>query len=306
MTELPISLPEEQLEKKDSSAQAAFSKLVGVASALWHNTKSRAGIIILLALAIIGITGRLFTPYSPFLPEFAAYLPPSSAHLLGTNYEGQDVFSQFLYGTGTSLMVGFAVGALASLIGLGVGVVAGYYGKLPDTVLMRFVDVLLVLPGFPLLIVLSSYFPPTLESTIIILAILGWPFMSRVMRSQTLSLKQKQFVMGSRLSGLSNFRIIARDILPFLAPIIIVNSIFIVVGAVVAQAGLAFFGLGDISSVNWGTMLYWFQAEEGILYKAWWWLLPPGLGIMFLGIGGNLFNNGLSDVMGFGDRNGSR
>lgn len=283
-----------------------LKSLTPVIKSLWMDKKSRAGIIILLGLVVFGVLGQIYTPYSPFSPAFADYLPPSSAHLLGTNYEGQDVLSQFMYGTGTSLMVGFAVGALASIIGVLVGVVAGYFGRLADSILMRFVDVLLVIPGFPLLVVLSSYFPPTLTSTIIILAILGWPFMSRVIRSQTLSLRQKQFVTASRLSGLSNIRIIARDIMPFLVPIIIVNSIFIVVGAVVAQAGLAFFGLGDITSVNWGTMLYWFEAEEGILFKAWWWLLPPGIGIMLLGIGANLFNNGLSEVIGFGGGNSER
>lgn len=306
MMENPVNLQDGQADDSGSVLSSAISRLRPIFSALYHNHKSFSGSFILISLVAIGVIGRLYTPYSPFSPAFTDYLPPSSLHLFGTNYEGQDVFSQFLYGTGTSLMVGFAVGALSSIIGLAVGVTAGYYGKLSDTVLMRFVDVLLVIPAFPLLIVLSSYFPPTLESTIIILAILGWPFMSRVMRSQTLALKQKQFVKASKLSGMSNLRIIARDILPFLLPIIIVNSIFIVIGAVVAQAGLAFFGLGDISSVNWGTMLYWFQAENGILANAWWWLLPPGIGIMLLGIGGNLFNNGLSDVMGFGGNNGSR
>lgn len=306
MTDIPQNLLEQLDTARDSTFQEFMKKLRVNLSGLYHNRKSFAGSVILLGLVAIGILGRIYTPHSPFLPAYADYLPPSGAHLLGTNYEGQDVFSQFLYGTGTSLMVGFAVGALSSIIGLAVGVVAGYYGKITDSLLMRFVDVLLVIPAFPLLIVLSSYFPPTLESTIVILAILGWPIMSRVIRSQTLALRQKQFVMSSRLSGMSNARIIGRDILPFLIPIIIVNSIFIVIGAVVAQAGLAFFGLGDISSVNWGTMLYWFQAENGILSNAWWWLLPPGIGIMLLGIGGNLFNNGLSEVMGFGENNGAR
>ncbi len=306
MTEFP-GTPQEALKRERGSIfNDLANNLKPILSGLYHNKKSLAGGLILLGLISIGIIGRLYTPYSPFSPAFADYLPPSSLHLLGTNYEGQDVFSQFLYGTGTSLMVGFAVGALSSIIGLAVGVVAGYYGRITDSLLMRFVDVLLVIPAFPLLIVLSSYFPPTLGSTIIILAILGWPIMSRVIRSQTLALRQKQFVKSSRLSGMSNAKIIGRDILPFLVPIIIVNSIFIVIGAVVAQAGLAFFGLGDISSVNWGTMLYWFQAENGILVKAWWWLMPPGIGIMLLGIGGNLFNNGLSEVMGFGENNGSR
>jgi peptide/nickel transport system permease protein len=306
MTEVQLKAPGSSVNRFFSFMSRGTDRLRPLLSSLWQNPKSRSGIIILGCLVGLGVIGGIYTPYSPFAPAFADYLPPSWAHLLGTNYEGQDVLSQFMYGTGTSLLVGFSVGVLASIIGTVVGVVAGYYGKIPDTFLMRFVDVLLVIPGFPLLIVLSSYLPPTLESTIIVLAILSWPFMSRVIRSQTLSLKQKQFVMASKLSGMSNLKIMARDILPFLLPLIIINSIFIVVGAVVAQAGLAFFGLSDISSVNWGTMLYWFEAEEGILFKAWWWLLPPGIGIMLLGIGGNLLNNGLSETLGFGEKNSSR
>jgi peptide/nickel transport system permease protein len=163
---------------------------------------------------------------------------------------------------------------------------------------MRTVDVLLVIPGFPLLVILSAYLPPTIWSTILILSILSWPFHARVIRSQTLTLKRRAFVLASRLSGLGSFRIIVRDLIPNMLPIIFINSIFVVVGAIVAQAGLAFFGLGNINSVNWGTMLYWFDTENGILFKAWWWLLPPGLGIMALGIGANLLSNAVSETNG--------
>lgn len=263
---------------------------------VWSNRKGKAGALIFIAMILIAVLGRIFSPYSPYDTSFGIYLPPSAAHLLGTNYVGEDVMSEFLYGTGVSLMVGFIVAIAAMAIGTLVGITAGYMGSVTDDVLMRLVDILLVIPGFPLLVILSAYLPPTIWSTILILSVLSWPFNSRIIRSQTLSLKRRSFVLASRLSGLSSFRIIIRDLIPNVLPIIFINSIFIVVGAIVAQAGLAFFGLGNINSINWGTMLYWFETEDAIIFKAWWWLLPPGFGIMALGIGANLLSNAVSET----------
>jgi peptide/nickel transport system permease protein len=265
---------------------------------LWRNRDGRAGLIILSALIAIAVYGYFFPPYNPSAPRFPIYLPPSASHLLGTDSEGQDIFSQFVYGSAVSLMVGFSVAAITMVIATFAGVAAGYYGSAVDNTIMRIVDVLLVIPGFPLLVILSAFFPPTLYTTVLILSILGWPFIARLIRSQTLTLKNRAFVLASKVSGLSNIRIIVKDIIPNLMPIIFINAIFVVVGAVVAQAGLAFFGLGDITSINWGTMLYWFEADNAILYRAWWWALPPGLGIVFLGIGANLLSNGIHAITG--------
>lgn len=265
---------------------------------VWHNGKGKVGMIIFAVMIGIAIFGRIFEPYSPYDVNFPSFQPPTLAHLLGTNYVGEDVLSEFLYGTGVSLTVGFIVAFATMVIGTLAGISAGFLGKVTDDVIMRTVDVLLVIPGFPLLVILSAYLPPTIWSTILILSILSWPFHARVIRSQTLTLKRRAFVLASRLSGLSSMRIIIRDLIPNMLPIIFINSIFVVVGAIVAQAGLAFFGLGNINSVNWGTMLYWFYNENGILFKAWWWLIPPGLGIMVLGIGANLLSNAVSETGG--------
>lgn len=277
-------------------ATMAKDRALSFVHKLWKNRKSQAGMIILGTLVIIGLVGPFIAPYSPYNISFRAWQPPSASHLLGTDYEGADIFSQFLVGTSTSLYVGISVALFATSIGTLVGVVTGYFGRLVDEFLMRFVDILLVIPGFPLLVLLSAYFPATLNTTILILAILSWPVLSRIIRSQVLTVKQRPYVLASKLSGYGSFRIIYRDILPNLMPLIFINIIFLVVGAVVAQAGLAFFGLGDLRSVNWGTMLYWFDAEDGIVFNAWWWLLPPGIGIILLGLGGNLLSNGLHEV----------
>ncbi len=282
--------------KKSLASAGMASRLKGSFLDLMRSKKGRLGFIIILGIVIFGIYGHFAAPYNPFNTNAPAFQPPSRAHLLGTDYIGEDIYSWFLIGTGTSLMVGFSIAILSALIGVLVGVIAGYYGGKIDNTLMRVVDVLLVIPGFPLLVILSAFLPPTLESTILVLSILSWPFLSRVIRSQTLTLKQRQYILASRLSGMSGMQIIFKDIIPNLIPLIFINVIFLAVGGIVAQAGLAFFGLGDLRSVNWGTMLYWFQAEDGIVYRAWWWLLPPGIGIVLLGVGANFLANGIYEI----------
>ncbi len=263
---------------------------------IWRDRKARYGIIIFLVFVAIAIYGQFFTPYPPADDNFMAYLAPSFKHLLGTDYDGHDVFSQFMYGTGVSLYVGASVALISVLIGTVVGLISGYYGGITDNFLMRFVDILLILPQFPLLVILSTYFKPTVTSTIIILSILGWPFMSRVIRSQILTTKERPFILAAILSGMNGYQIMFKEIFKFVLPLIIINAVYIFVGAIVAQAGLAFFGLGDLSSINWGTMLYYAQSEDAVIYGAWWWIIPPGLAIAILGIAANIFGNGINEV----------
>ncbi len=262
------------------------------------NKKFLSGVIIILAFTFIGIIAPFVSPYSPYNTNFHNWLPPSSAHLLGTDYIGHDVLTWFLIGTGTSLYVGAAVSIIATLLGTAVGLVSGYYGGLVDNLLMRSVDILLILPTFPLLVILAVYLPPTNETTILILGLLSWPFMSRVIRSQVLTLKERPFINAAKLSGYSGSKILFTEIFPHLLPLIVINAVYIVVGAIVAQAGLAFFGLGDLASVNWGTSLYWAQASDAILYDAWWWIVPPGLSIALIGVAANLFGSGLNEYVG--------
>ncbi len=270
---------------------------------IWSNRKARLGLIIFAIFIAIAIYGQFFTPYPPADDNFRTFLGPSLKHLFGTDYDGHDVFSQFMYGTGVSLYVGASVALISTLIGTIVGLLSGYYGGILDNFLMRFVDILLILPQFPLLVILSTYFKPTITSTIIVLSILGWPFMSRVIRSQILTTKERPFILAALLSGMSGYQIMFKEIFKFVLPLIIINTVYIFVGAIVAQAGLAFFGLGDLSSINWGTMLYYAQAEDAVIYSAWWWILPPGIAIAILGVAANIFGNGVTEV--FGKRSGT-
>lgn len=270
---------------------------------LLKNRKVRVGIYIFAAFVIIALIGKFFPPYNPMYDHFPKYLAPNSAHLLGTDYAGHDVLSQYMYGTGVSLYVGFVVALIAVILGTLVGLISGYYGGLVDNFLMRFVDILLILPTFPLLVILSAYFTPTVDSTILILGVLSWPFMSRVIRSQTLTVKQRPFIQASVLAGMGGTQILFRELFLFILPLVIINAVYIFVGAIVAQAGLAFFGLGDLASINWGTMLYYAQAEDAVIYNAYWWIIPPGISIAILGIAANILGNGVTEV--FGERAGS-
>ena len=268
-----------------------------LAGAILKSKRITFGIAVLAFFSILAIFGRFIAPYNPLTQSGPLWSPPSAAHLFGTNYLGQDVFSWFVIGTATSMWVGVSVAFFSGLIGVSVGLTAGYLGKYVDEALMRVVDMLLVIPAFPLLVILSAYLPPTTNSTILILSVLSWPFVSRVVRSQVLSLKERGFVTASKLAGESRLNIMFKDILPNMLPIIFINIIFLVIGAIIAQAGLAFFGLGNINSINWGTMLYWAQIEDAGIQGAWWWIIPPGLAIGILGLGLNMLANGMSDMM---------
>ena len=296
----------ENFDVQSTPPKSIGDVLVGKESllrSLYENRKARIGIYVFVVFIAIAIYGRFFTPYSPFADNFPSYLGPSAAHLLGTDYDGHDVFSQFMYGTGVSLWVGAMVALISVLIGTIVGLISGYYSGVVDNVLMRVVDILLILPTFPLLVILSTYFKPTVTSTILILGILSWPFMSRVIRSQTLTIRERPFIKAAMLSGMPGYRIVFSQIFKFVMPLIIINAIYMFVGAIVAQAGLAFFGLGDLSSVNWGTMLYYAQNQNAVIYSAWWWIIPPGVSIAVLGIASNILGTGINEV--FGKRSGS-
>lgn len=285
-------------EKPEIKNKKGFLESENFVALLFKNGKSRAGIIVFIIFGIIGILGTFLAPYSALFTNAPSFQPPTYAHLLGTDYIGHDVLSWYLIGTGLSLFVGVTVALISVAIGSMVGLASGYYGGIVDNALMRVVDILLILPGFPLLVILSAYLPPTTTTTILILSVLSWPFMSRVIRSQVLTLKERPFIKAAVLSGTPGHKIIFKEIFQHVFPLIAINTVYLMVAAIVAQAGLAFFGLGDLNSVNWGTSLYWAQTEDAVIYNAWWWIVPPGLSIAILGIAANLFGSGLTEVSG--------
>jgi ABC-type dipeptide/oligopeptide/nickel transport system permease subunit len=218
--------------------------------------------------------------------------------LLGTDYGGSDVFTQVIYGARISLLVGLLSAAIGIGLGLLVGMLAGFLGKLVDEVLMRFTDMLLVIPGLPLLIVLVAVLGPSIWNLILIIGFLGWMGFARIVRSQVLTLRERPFVEAAKASGAGTGRIIARHIFPNIVSLTYVNLALAVPGAILLESALAFLGLSDPSLNSWGHMFYNVQASGSLSAHPppWWWVLPPGFGIALVSLSFVLVGYALDEI----------
>jgi len=226
-------------------------------------------------------------PLNVFLDNMNLRLYGTSWGFLGTDSQGLDIWSQLVYGARVSLMVGLLSAFIGIFLGLIVGLIAGYMGKIVDEVLMRFTDMLLVIPGLPLLIVLVSVIGDSLGSSrlpvlILVIGFLGWMGFARVVRAQVLSLKERPFVEAARAAGAGTGHITTRHIVPNIVGLIYVNLALAVPGAILAEAALSFLGLGDVTVMSWGRMLN--LVETTGSQRIWWWVLPPGLSIALVSL----------------------
>jgi peptide/nickel transport system permease protein len=257
------------------------------------NVKQLSGITIIAVMAITAFLGPYIAPYTINNINFDSWLPPSFTHLLGTDSYGQDVFSQLIYGTRTSFLVGLLAGLITTIIGVAVGLTAGFYRGWVSDGLMFFVDLLLILPLLALMIILASFLPNMgLTSIILVIGLLSWLHMARSIRSQTLSERQRGYVEAARVIGMSNSAIMFKEIMPNLFPIILANLVSVTTYAVLAEASLSFLGIGDAKSVSWGTILTLAFTNNAIMYDAWWWIVPPGIAIALFCFGFILLGNG--------------
>lgn len=246
----------------------------------------RVGAAIVAFLVLAAVFAPLLAPYDPAERVGRPFLPPSAEHLLGTNDVGQDLLSELIFGARVSLTVGIVAAMVAMVIGTTVGILAGYYPKRLGSVLMRFVDVVLILPFLPLLIVLAAYLGRSLTNTIIVIAVLIWAAPARIIRSQVLSLRSREYVLASRSIGAPDRWVIFRHILPRTALLATGSFVRAVSGAILLEAALSFLGLGDPIQKSWGSILFWAQSRGAFLTPAWkWWVLPPGLAIMLASLG---------------------
>jgi len=221
-------------------------------------------------------TGRNLCPLPPTWTLSEEEKPESgNSYILGTDDRGHDILSQTLLGSRIALLVGFLSAIFSIGIGVIMGLVSGYYGGNVDAVLMRFTDVILVLPALPLLIVFAAMMTASIWNIVLIIAILGWGGVARVIRSEVLSLKERPFIDSARVTGASKSRIMFRHIAPNVLPLALLYMTFAVSGAILFEAALSFIGLGDPSTMTWGMMLNYVQHSNAL--EAWWWLLPPGI-----------------------------
>jgi len=253
--------------------------------------KSLAGLILLGVFVIIAIVGPYVAPYDPSATSGAILQPPSAAHLLGTTQTGQDVLSQLLVGCRVTLLIGVVAGLVATSLAVLIGVTAGYLGGIADEGLSAMSNIFLVLPALPLVIVLAGYLRGAGPlSVAVVISVTGWAFGARVLRAQTLSIRERDFIKAARLKGESVLRIVVLEILPNELGIVISALLLTTVFAILTAASLAFLGLGSLSSWSWGTMLYWAQNAEAFTIGAWWWYVPPGICIALVGTALGLLN----------------
>jgi len=261
----------------------------------------RMGIVGIVVFAVL----IFFTIFAPFLhtvdPMRAGVgadvlQPPSSQFWLGTDHLARDVWSQTIYGARVALLVGFVAAAVTVGIGTLIGLIAGYFGGLLGEVLMRITDFFLMLPYLPLMIVLAAVLGPSIGNIILVVIIVYWPFTTRVIRSQVLSIKKRAFVEASRSVGASHSLLIFGEILPNVVPLICAQAVVMVTWAIYAEAVLAFLGLGDPTTISWGMMLN-FVFERGLITMAPWWVIPPIVCICATILAFTFLGNAVSDIM---------
>jgi peptide/nickel transport system permease protein len=223
---------------------------------------------------------------------------PSLKHLLGTTQIGQDVFAQLVVSARDTLLIGVGAGLLATVVSIIVGISGGYAGGIIDEALSLFSNVVLVIPTLPLVIIIIADVKSSgLVPLIVIIAFTSWAAAARVLRAQTLSVRNREYVLAARASGERGWRIVFVEIMPNELPIIVSNFIFGVIFAILTQAALAFIGLGDPTLLTWGNMLSLAYDNQALSVGAWWWLIPPGLCIALLGMGLALINFSLDQLL---------
>ena len=265
-----------------------------VIDVLWANKKSRAGMIMIGVFVLVAIFGPLIAPYSVDNTSFVANLSFSPQHWLGTTQAGQDVLSELIVGTRLSLISAFAVGAIATTLSSVVGLTAGYIGGWTDEILSFVTNVFLVMPSLPLLIVIASYAPGKgIALTILIVSLTSWPWGARVLRSQAVTLRTRDFVTSAWLIGDGTGRILLREIFPNMLSLVMANFFGASSFGLLTTVGLQFLGLGDPNATSWGSMLYWANNSGALLNGQWGWILAPGMCIALLGMSFVLVNFGI-------------
>ena len=259
------------------------------------NPLALAGFIIIVGIFLLAVLAPYLAPYDPNAIDVKAILlAPSSSHLMGTDALGRDVFSRMLFGARVSLLVGLVAVGIATTIGIILGAIAGYYRGWVDVVIMRLVDVMLSIPTFFLILAVIAFLSSSVVNIMIVIGLTSWMGVTRLVRAEFLSLRNREFVMASEALGASDKRLIFRHLLPNSMTPIIVSSVLGVASAVLIESGLSFLGLGvQAPQASWGNILT--DGKEYIQF-AWWLSLFPGLAILITVLGYNLFGEGLRDV----------
>jgi peptide/nickel transport system permease protein len=273
----------------------------GLARAILSNRKAMAGLVLLFLFCLLAAVPHVFVPWQHGDPravgQFQQLLHPSLKHWLGTTGLGQDVYTELVYSTRESLIIALVAGLGATALSVVIGVSAAYLGGIADDVLSMLTGVFLVLPTFPLIIVLATYAGKgNLAVVIIVLIATGWAYGANQLRAQGLSLRNRDFLESARVRGERRSYIIIVEVLPTMTSLILANFLGAALYAVLTAAGLQFLGLGDPSSLSWGTMLYWAQNQGALVSGFPAWALAPGLAVALLGVSFALLNYAFDEI----------
>lgn len=257
--------------------------------------------LVVLGTFLMALLAPILAPYGPTETVYndaghpATLQPPTLNNPMGTNHLAQDIFSQWIYGSRVSLLVGFLSGITVILIGATVGLISGYYKGIVDLVLMRVVDILYAIPATPLVLVVAMFWGSSVWTVIIAMMLVLWRTSARLIRSETMSLAEQPFVKAARASGASDTRIMFIHIAPILIPIMLIEGTFVAGVAILLEAGISFLGLGATEMMSWGVMLQ-LTFSSGAIAVAWWWVIPPGLSITILIVSFFYISRGIEDV----------
>jgi len=255
------------------------------------------GAVIVIAIVLFAIVAPIFSQ-NPRSTDNPALLPPSPEHWLGTTKLGNDMFAQLAIGAQGSLLVGVVAGGIAIVLSLLFGVLAGYLGGWREDTLALLTNVMIVIPGLPLVMVISSFVPQrSWQLVAFVLGITSWAGAAYVLRLQTRSLRTRDYVYASKVAGERSFRVILVEIMPNLLPLLTAQFLFAIIFAILGEAGLSYLGLGPNSSITWGTILNDAQSGQALGRGAWWWFVPPGVMIALLGAGLALINFAIDEVI---------
>jgi peptide/nickel transport system permease protein len=268
---------------------------------VWDVIKGRpsaaVGAVIMGIFLFIAIFAGVIAPYSVHTQVGPVYGVPSAQHWLGLDDGGIDMVSLLLQGARVSLIVGFAAAFVATVVGGGVGMIAGYFGGKPESVLMRITDYFLVIPDVPLMIVIATLWGPSLSHVIFVIGLLLWTTTARIIRAQVKSVRERVYVKRARAMGASHWRIVFRHVLPQIAPLLVANVVLTVAVAIFDETALAFLGLSDPTAVSWGSIIEHAFLRQAISTGAWWAIVPPGICVALVIMGCYLVGQAIEDAL---------
>jgi peptide/nickel transport system permease protein len=268
-----------------------------IRQAITERKAAALGLGIIAFFVILALAAPLIAPYSTTARSCAVFAPPSASHWLGCDDGGIDMLSEIISGGRISLIIGFAATLIAMLIGGGVGIASGYFGRWLDITLMRITDYLLVIPDLAFAMVIADVWGPSLSHVIAVIAILEWATTARIIRAQVMSVKERVYIKRARSIGAGHARIIGRHILPQVGPLLMANTVLTVAVAIYLETALAFLGLEDPSTTTWGTILEHAFDRAAVSAGAWWAIVPDGLVITLLIMGCFLLGQAIEDAL---------